>query len=118
VAFWDRLFRRSRRGDPTQNLPPQQPYVDPGSTSPADAGHQQGEPGQHGTGPGDDPSQPGDPAQSGDPAEYGDPAQYDDPGQPGDAGGGEGGGGDSGGGDSGGGGGDGGGGDGGGGGGD
>jgi hypothetical protein len=80
VTFWDRLFRRSRRGDPSQYIPPQQTYVDPGSTAP----------------PADPDSERG----------HDDPASYDDPGEPGDAGGGDGGGGDGGGGGNGGGGGD------------
>jgi hypothetical protein len=95
VTFWDRLFRRSRRGDPSQYIPPQT-YVDPGSTAPPpDPGgeHRAPEP-EHGGQPGADPAQ------------YDDPAAYDDPGQPGDAGGGDSGGGDGGGGGNGGGGGD------------
>jgi hypothetical protein len=108
VSFWDRLFRRTRGDDSSQYMPPQQPYVDPGSSAPAPgSGH------EHGGQPGPDPAQPGDPAQSGDPAQYDDPASYDDPGQAGGGGGGEsgaggdsGGGGDGGGGGNGGGGGD------------
>jgi hypothetical protein len=87
VSFWDRLVRRNRHTDPSQNIPPQQSHVDPGSASLApDPGHEHG--GQS----------PEDPAQSADPAESGDPAEYGDPGQPGDTGAGDGGGGDSGGG--------------------
>ena len=72
MTFWDRLFRRSRRGDPSQYIPPQQTYVDPGSTAP-----------------------PSNPEHE---HAHDDPAANDDPGQPGDAGDGDGGGGDSGGG--------------------
>ena len=71
MTFWDRLFRRSRRGDPSQYIPPQQAYVDPGSTAPpSDPEHEHG---------------------------HDDTAANDDPGQADDAGGGDGGSGDSGG---------------------
>ena len=82
MSFWDRLVRRNRHTDPSQNSLQQQPYVDPGSASSApDPGHEHG--GQS----------PEDPTQSADPAESGDPAESEDPGQPGDSGGGDGGGG-------------------------